>query len=188
MLIVHHDPDLPTGEPIASAFATAAAKARLSDGSAIPTLGQVLDIVAGLDVFIEAKHLPAAADATLLEIIRDHPATSCHVHAFDHRLIARLRRGDAALSLGVLSRSYPVDAVHQVRAAGADTLWQEAHLIDADLVLRCRDEGVCLIAWTVNTDDEAARLLALGANGLCGDAPEMLRKVVVGGGQTKRRP
>ena len=173
--VVHHDFHLHDGQHIAM-LSTAEVQARPTPaGHQIPTLQVSLEVLAGLDVYIEAKSLPPEADAHLIEIIRRHPTPErLHVHAFDHRTIRRLHERAPELSLGVLSSSYPLDPVSQVLMAGARTLWQEWHLIDEAMVAMCRGAGVEVIAWTVNEAAVAARLHAMGVAGLCGNYPERL--------------
>lgn len=174
--VVHHDEVIHTGEAIAELSAAELSTRPLRDGTPVPTLEEVLAAFPGLELFIEAKALPPAADETLLRLIAGAPAPArCHVHAFDHRIIARLHERAPALSLGVLSTSWPVDPVGPVLAAGAGTLWMEWSLIDRELVSRCHAEGIAVIAWTVNGVAEAKRLTALGVDGLCGNWPERLR-------------
>lgn len=175
-LIVHHDPVLPGGELIADLSLAEIRIRPLGDGHPAPTLAEVLAATPGLQVYIEAKTLPPEADALLLELIRADPIPArLHVHAFDHRIIARLARQAPLLSLGVLSASYPIDPIGPVLGAGAHTLWQARELIDESLVARCREAGIAVIAWTVNDAAEAARLTTLGVAGLCGNWPERLR-------------
>lgn len=173
--VVHHDFHLHDGQRIA-ALSTEAIQANLTPaGHQIPTLQASLEVLAGLDVYIEAKSLPPEADQSLIDLIRRHPHPErLHVHAFDHRTIRRLHQRDPELSLGVLSSSYPIDPVSQVLMAGARTLWQEWHLIDEAMVAMCRGAGVEVIAWTVNDAAAAARLAAMGVAGLCGNYPERL--------------
>jgi len=174
--VVHHDPVLRSGEMI-SAVPLSVVRARpLEDGSTVPTLAEALEALEGLEIFIEVKRLPRSSGGALVAQLQARDDRACHVHAFDHRVIARLRHLDADLPLGVLSCSYPIDPVGQVHDAGASTLWQEAHLIDEALVVKCRRESVALIAWTVNDAAEAARLRTLGVDGLCGDSPERLTR------------
>lgn len=173
--VVHHDAALSTGELIADLPLSRVRATRLADGSPMPTLDEALKVLAGLDVFVEAKQLPAAADARLLATLRRHDRVRSAIHAFDHRIVARLHQLEPSLQLGVLSRSYPVDPVQQVRDAGASALWQEAHLIDEQLVAACHAAGIAVMAWTVNDAAEAQRLSRLGVDGLCGNWPERLR-------------
>jgi glycerophosphoryl diester phosphodiesterase len=173
--VVHHDPVLPNGGIIAKLPLSTVRATLLADGSPIPTLAEALVVLAELDVFVEAKSLPPESDADLLALLRDHGLQRLAIHAFDHRVIARLRRADAEIRLGVLSSSYPIDPIRQVLDAGATTLWQEAYLIDAALVAACHREGISLNAWTVNDTLEAHRLAILEVDGLCGNWPERLR-------------
>jgi len=103
------------------------------------------------------------------------------VHSFDHRIIARLGKKRPSLSRGVLLASYLLDPVAVVRSAGADVLWQEAHLIDQDLVQLMHEAGCRLIAWTANTEAEISRLAKMGADGICGNFPDLIHAVVTGG-------
>jgi glycerophosphoryl diester phosphodiesterase len=175
-LVVHHDATLPSGQAISQLTGLEIGRERLPDGSAPPTLEQALDELGGLDVFVEAKGLPPSADQALLDLLHHQPdPTRLHVHSFDHRIVARLRRKAPWLSLGVLSASYPIHPVEQVLAAGATTLWQQWELIDADLVAQCATAGIAVVAWTVNSRQDGERLARMGVTGLCGNFPERLR-------------
>lgn len=175
-LVVHHDFVLGSGLEIARADAAAVRQDRLRDESPLLTLAEALELLADQEVFIEAKTLPREVITRLVAVIRDAPRCRCHVHAFDHRIIRLLHETHRELSLGVLSRSYPIDATRQVRDAGATALWQEAYLIDEEMVARCDGEGIDLFAWTVNDEAEACRLAAMGVTGICGDFPGRLRR------------
>jgi glycerophosphoryl diester phosphodiesterase len=173
--VVHHDPVLRSGEAISALPLSVVRASQLEDGSPVPTLGEALEALDGLVVFVEVKHLPRSSGRALVAQLQSRGDGVCHVHAFDHRVIARLRQLDADLPMGILSCSYPIDPIGQVHDAGASTLWQESHLIDEALLVRCRRDGIALIAWTVNDAAEAARLRKLGVDGICGDSPERLK-------------
>ena len=172
--VVHHDPVLRSGEVISTLPLSTVRASELADGTQVPTLAEALEALDGLDVLIEAKTVPRGAGSALVALLRAQRIAACHVHAFDHRVIARLRHLNADLPLGILSCSYPVDPIGPVRDAGATTLWQDARLIDEALMVRCRRAGIALVAWTVNDVAEAARLIKLGVDGICSDSPERL--------------
>lgn len=173
--VVHHDPALATGEPISTLSLSRVRAIPLADGSPIPTLAEASAALAGIELFVEAKGLPPGADAALVALLQTRRDATWQVHAFDHRIIARLSRLVDASCLGVLSASYPVDPIAPLHHAGAGTLWQQADLIDAGLVAACHQHGIAIIAWTVNSGEQAAVLMALGVDGLCGNWPERLR-------------
>ena len=181
-LVVHHDYAIPEAGLISGLSSTDIAHHRLPNGEEIPTLGQALDLLDGLDVWVEVKSLPASFDHRLFETLDRGPTPKRYaVHSFDHRIIARLGKQRPILSRGVLLASYLLDPVAVVRSAGAGVLWQEAHLIDQDLVQLMHEAGCRLIAWTANTEAEISRLAKMGADGICGNFPDLIHAVVTGG-------
>ena len=176
-LVVHHDPEIPGVGPIQTQSFPALRQARLPNGEPIPTLEEALAALAGLEVWIELKALPGASDAALLGILAAGPTPDrCAVHSFDHRIIARLGARAPSLRRGILSVSYPVDPVGPMAAAGAMVLWQERHLIDAELVAAVHRRGGEVIAWTVNDRAGYEAQDALGVDAVCGNYPLRLRQ------------
>jgi glycerophosphoryl diester phosphodiesterase len=178
-LVVHHDPGLTGLGIIAEHTAAEVAGVRLPNGEPVPLLHEVFDAVGDLRVWVEIKTLPAERDAVLLETLArgPHPARYA-VHAFDHRIIARLGARAPTLRRGILSASRAVHPVDELRAAGATVLWQEASLTDRELVGEIHAAAGEVIVWTANTDAELARLAALGVDGLCGNFPDRARAAV----------
>ncbi|HEU4699938.1 MAG TPA: glycerophosphodiester phosphodiesterase [Gemmatimonadales bacterium] len=175
-ILVHHDPELPGLGPIAHLSLAECRQVRLRDGEPPPLLAEVLALLDGCDAWIEVKSLAPAHDEAFLAVLDAGPRPGRYaVHGFDHRIIARLGARRPGLRRGCLLSSYLLDPVAALRAAGAVTLWQEAHMIDEALVDLVHDAGLQLVAWTVNDIGEAARLAQLGVDGLCGNFPDRLR-------------
>jgi glycerophosphoryl diester phosphodiesterase len=173
--IVHHDPEIPGGGRIAG-LTLGEIKARpLGNGETIPTLPEALEVLAGLEVWVELKALRPELDETLLRTLEDADPARIGVHSFDHRIIARLGTRRPELRRGVLSVSYPVDPIIQMRDAGARALWQEWRSIDAELVREVHRMGGEVIGWTVPDAAAARRLADLGVDALCGNFPDRLR-------------
>ncbi len=167
---VHHDPTLPSGRAIAELTLAEVREEQLADGSPVPSLEEAVEALGGLRIYVEAKGVPPRGDRDLLRIVTDRAlGGSCQVHAFDHRVIARLARQAPELIYGVLAASYPIDPVAMVQAAGARVLWQECPMIDGDLVTHCAAAGIEVIAWTVRSQAERRRLESLGVAGVCAD-------------------
>jgi glycerophosphoryl diester phosphodiesterase len=174
-LIVHHDPEIDGAGAIAALRMEEVRAVRLPNGEQIPTLPEALETCRGLEVWIELKSLPPRLDDTLLEAVAGEDPMQVGVHAFDHRIIARLGKRRPQLRRGILSASYPVDPVAPMLSAGATTLWQEWHLIDAELVQAVHRTGGEVVAWTVPDAAVAATLARLGVDALCGNYPDRLR-------------
>jgi glycerophosphoryl diester phosphodiesterase len=176
-LFVHHDAELPGLGPISRLPAQEARRHRLANGERIPTLEEALAAIGDHDVWVELKTLDARFDDALLRTLDQGPAPDRYaVHAFDHRIVARLGRHRPDLPRGVLLSSYLLHPLAPLLETGATTLWQEQHLIDADLVERLHASRFTIIAWTVNSTADITRLLSLGVDGLCGNWPERIRQ------------
>jgi glycerophosphoryl diester phosphodiesterase len=176
VLLVHHDAHVEGVGIISDLPAAAFAGHRLPNGEAIPTLAQAFELLRGLEVWVELKTLPPGFDGVLLATLDAGPSPASYaIHAFDHRIIARLGDQRPELRRGILLASYLLDNLAVMRGAGADTLWMEAHLIDAELVTDVHDAGLELVAWTANDPADIRRLIALGTDGICGNYPDRIR-------------
>ena len=179
VLIVHHDPAI-GGTVIARSTAADIATLKLPNGEPVPTLAQAF-AAAGprLRVYVEVKTLPPQFDGQLFAAMDAGPNPAGYaVHAFDHRIIQRLRRQRPKLSAGVLSASYLEDNVAPVRAAGAQVLWEDQAMIDPALVEEVQDAGFGIIAWTPNETADLTRLATQHVDGLCTNYPDRARRVV----------
>ena len=175
-IVVHHDAELPGHGPIPLLSLEDVRQARLRNGETVPLLSEVLEILGARETWIEVKSLTGAHDGELLRAIANGPApAACAVHSFDHRIIRRLHAVAPPVRLGVLLSAYVLDPVRVMRDAGASCLWQEAELIDEELVNRVHAAGGEVIAWTVDEAGALDRLTRLGVDGLCGNYPDRIR-------------
>lgn len=175
-LVVHHDPVLADGTPIAE-LSTPGVTSRTAFGEPIPTLDEVFRALpAPTRVYCELKGADTAA-GTLACIVRHGAQGRAAVHAFDHREVARAARLAPGVARGVLEMCYPVESVAAARAVSARDLWRARGFVDADLVRAARADGRRVIAWTVNDADELRDLAALGVNGLCTDDVALARRI-----------
>lgn len=186
-VVVHHDP-VPRARrpdqsaetrPIAALAAAEVAALRYADGSAIPTLDEVLALVGeGATAYVELKGRDVEAAA--LAALARHPATRAAVHSFDHRAVWRAGRRQPALRRGLLVSSYLMDPAAALAAAGARDLWQEWEWIDRPLVDAVHATGGRVIAWTANEPEAVRALAAMGVDVICTDVPGEARAALRG--------
>jgi glycerophosphoryl diester phosphodiesterase len=180
-IVVHHDPtvamdDLAAGRrpEIAGLSVTQIDALHVRGAHRIPHLDAVFDLVgARATVYVEVKGV--GIEDALVACLNRHPQARLAVHAFDHRIPVGIRRRRPGTAIGLLSASYPLDVAAMIPPEGADSLWQEATLIDADFVDAAHTAGARLIAWTVNDAERARALVALGVDALCTDIPDVIR-------------
>jgi glycerophosphoryl diester phosphodiesterase len=165
IVVVHHDPGSRGQPPITTLMADALVPE-------IPTLAAVLAAVGGrATVYVEIKQ--AGIEDDVLAVIAGS-STPCAVHAFDHRVAARVTARGTGVPTGVLVSSYLIDPAAALRAAGARDWWQRWELIDQPLVDRIHETGGRVIAWTVNDRAVARAFDEMGVDGICTDVADHL--------------
>ncbi|GBD33183.1 MAG: glycerophosphoryl diester phosphodiesterase [Gemmatimonadales bacterium] len=178
-LAVIHDGVL-DGRAIGSQEWSSVRRHRLPNGEPVPALEEALDAIGeGVLVFVEVKALPPWFDQALLGALERAPAPgNCRVHAFDHRIVRRLRTKRPDLRCGVLSASYPVDPLRQVSDAMASDLWQEESMIDAELLELAARREISVYAWTVDSPERMRLLASWGVSGVCTNRPDVALEVL----------
>lgn len=177
VLVVHHDSTI-NGRELSTLMAREVAEHVLPGQETIPTLDEVLALVADQAiVYVEVK--ARRVEELVVACLDRHPAVQTAVHAFDHRIPVAVRAQRGGTSIGILSYSYPLDMDAVIRAARPDALWQFAPLIDDAIVRDAHRHGARVIAWTENDPVHAHHLMQLGVDGLCTDIPGELRAALL---------
>lgn len=184
VVVVHHDPvirvsgsDGVTYVAIADTTFKDLESLPLTDGTAIPTLDSVFDLVGDrATIYVEIK--APAIETVVIQCLDRHPTTSSAVHAFDHRIPVAIRHLRPSTSIGLLSTSYPVSLRGFIGEAHPAAFWQQAQLIDRALVEQAHALGARVIAWTSNDVRWSRQLAQWGVDALCTDTPGVLRSAL----------
>ncbi len=156
-------------------------------GERIPTLEAVFGLLeatpgaAAVRLNIEAKSVPSRPDLTLPpEAWADALAAALAdpqrrrrvtVQSFDHRILRALKaRLPDAVIAALVAKSLP-DLVELARDLGAEIISPNLDWITGPVVRALHAAGVRVIPWTANTEEEWARLLDLGVDGIITDDP-----------------
>jgi glycerophosphoryl diester phosphodiesterase len=175
VVVVHHDampratsPSAALADrPLDELTAGEVSGFRFPDGSGIPTLDEVMELVGDrATVYVELKG--RGIEAAVIECLRRSNGRYA-IHAFDHAAVQRVRALSADILTGVLTSSYLLEPERILGMAGATDYWQSADFVDEALVDRVHAAGGRVIVWTVNTPEVAANLAAIGVDGICSD-------------------
>lgn len=143
------------------------------DGQTIPTLTEVLEVVAGkAHVDIEVK-AAGAADAVLLEVIR-HPALEWVMSSFDHDVLRYVRSIEPRLELWPLTPGASDDALAAARELGSPVIAISDLGVDEEIAVYIHEQGFVSWVWTVNDPERAAVLATWPVIGICTDTPTLL--------------
>lgn len=181
-LVVHHDATL-HGTPVTATANREIGSLTVDElsafrvkGEPIPTLDEVIGAVGGrVTIYCELKGPGTSEEA--VRLLRELGAQAA-VHAFDHRQVAAARRLAPELARGVLESSYHIAPTFSMESVDARDLWQDAALIDRELVDAAHGRGGRIVAWTVDTAAEMRRLIALGVDALCTNDVALCRSVL----------
>lgn len=155
------------GRPFGDLTAREVQSFRFPDGSGIPTLREVVDLVGDrATLYVELKG--RGIERAVIDCLRDGRGRYA-LHSFDHAAVKRVRSISADMPTGVLLASYLIEPERALEAASARDYWQSVDLVDGELVDRVHAAGGRVIVWTVNRADDAAALAAIGVDGLCSD-------------------
>lgn len=176
VVVVHHDAAVRDGPLINTLTLPELHRYPLAPGVEIPTLAALLDRMAQAApppvVYVEVK--AQGIEQSVIEVL-DRARVPTAVHAFDHRVAARVTAARPDIPTGILLDCYLIDPAAALRAAGARDYWLHWTFIDRDLVRRIHDAGGRVIAWTVNEPADAAALGAIGVDAVCSDVAATLR-------------
>ena len=167
---VRHDPDTPLGPVFQVDYADL--KAQEPD---LPRLEEVLALKEAfpLAVFnVELKSFPGLGEEAarrLAALLRGREGV--WVSSFDPLALLALRKAAPGLPLGFLMAE---DHSALLPCLGVEAVHPHHALVTEEAVAGWRKRGLFVVAWTVNEEGEARRLLALGLDGLIGDRPEVL--------------
>lgn len=143
------------------------------NGQTIPTLTEVLDVVAGkahVDIEVKAAR---AAEAVLLEVAR-HAELNWVMSSFDHDLLRYVRSVEARVELWPLTPGASDDALEAARDIGSPVLAISDQGINRDIALYIQEQGFASWVWTVNDPERAAVLATWPVVGICTDVPAVL--------------
>ena len=151
-------------------------------GERVPTLDEVLAAIP-LPVNVELKPVgPVVARLVerALEVVASAGALDRVVFSsFDRSSIEMLRAASRDATLAVLWSRNPVpEGIAFARRVGARALHLRKEAATAAAIAAAADAGLETRVWTVNGQDEFARLASAGASGIFTDYPERFLQTV----------
>jgi glycerophosphoryl diester phosphodiesterase len=156
-------------------------------GITVSTFGEILDAFPEMQINVDIKGERAVQ--AMLEVIREkHAEDRVTIASFQTRTLIALRRrgygGATALSQGEVATlvSLPALLWRQLpftgSAAQIPTHSGPLRFDRAPFIAKCHAIGLRVDFWTIDDPEEAARLIALGADGIMTNDPRTIRPVV----------
>ncbi len=158
------------------------------DGEPVPTLDQVLALVAGkLTVMCELKATPGdpVQDEALVilvaEVIKRHNAESwTAIHSFNPEIVGRARNAEPRISAAIITP--PVAGEDLDRLLGAvmkrqgQAISVEHRAITRELMEKAHRRQVTVWCWTADRPEDWQRVVEAGVDGIITNVPHRLRE------------
>jgi glycerophosphoryl diester phosphodiesterase len=176
--VVIHDDDLDrttnaTG-PVTSKSVGELAALDAGNGQGVPTFEEVVQLADSrlhFDIEIKGTH----CEQGVLDVLARYPNTIAAISSFDWDALATLRALAPDQELWVLTDSITEEAISTAQQLSATTLAVD-HISLSESSMKCATAaGLQVMAWTVNSQQEANRLRDLGVVAICTDDPCTVR-------------
>jgi len=153
----------------------------------VPELSEVLDLTAGrclLNIEIKASAFEAGypADAIEHQVVALVTTTGAEdrviISSFDWRILQRIAAMDSPPALALISdHGADRSVIERLLAMKAFSWHPRFKVLTREQVDRMHAAGLKVFPWTINTREEAQRILALGVDGLICNELQVMRAV-----------
>lgn len=174
--------------PVRAHSVAALQAADAGNGEPVPTLDQVLTLVAGrLTVMCELKSTPGdpthdqrCVDAVLAVIERHDARAWTAIHSFQPDMVARARSSEPRISATIISGPVRGEQVDRLLGAvlkrNAQAISVEHSCVDRDLVVKAKRRQITIWTWTADREQDWERLVEAGVDGIITNVPHRLRE------------
>lgn len=142
-------------------------------GERVPVFEEVLDAVRSP---LQAEIKDVAAARTLAEVMRRRDLVDrVEVISFHDEAIAEIAQLVPGVRTALVASRWGNDVVDRAKTVGATRLVLNVRRITLELVERAHAEGLTVVGWVVNTQDQLRLARGLGLDGATTDFPEIRR-------------
>lgn len=179
-LVVIHDDKVDrttSGKGLVSELTLAEIKSLITDkGEKIPTLEEALDFLdRKVRILIELKEV--GLEDKLMNIVRDKGLEDkVIVISFHEEALRRVREISDEVEIGLIYVKHkdPIKAALDLKANYLLPMYKFVH---SAFVKKAHQNGLKVIAWTINTLEEAREYANKGVDGIASDKPDILKQI-----------
>ncbi len=150
----------------------------LGDGYEVPLFEDVLKKLSGR-AFLDIELKEVGYETAAVELIKRHgDVANSMISGFHTRMLNKVHELLPDMQLGfIFNRTQDQEKRYN---SPVDFVIPQFRLASRKFIEEVHDEGMRVVAWTVNSEREMRRLLALGIDGIITDEPGTLREVLAG--------
>ena len=152
-------------------------------GEQIPTLVEVLDLLAGrIAMNIELKGEQSAAST--MRVVESYLAggtlsyDQLLISSFNHRELSEIKAIDGRVRIGALLYGVPLSLAQIGSELGAYSMNQAVEFLTPEFLEDTHRRGMQCYVYTVNHEDDIRRVIREGVDGVFSDYPDRVLKVI----------
>jgi glycerophosphoryl diester phosphodiesterase len=154
------------------------AAVKLKNGEPIPTLSDVLTLVAGkVGLNIEVKSEGAGA-LTAANLAGSGYKGQVLISSFKEREVLDARRVLPSVPVSGIFDTFVPSEVNKYRSQGYNVISLRKKTVTRELVSACHDQRIKVYVWTVDEEEEIKRFIEWGVDGMYSNKPGLLKHVV----------
>lgn len=155
---------------------------KVAGGEQIPTLEEALDLLRDrIIIDIELKQMgdlyPGLEKIVVDTLIRKNMQEQAFITSFDHYAIEKVRQLNDNIEIGLINSGASPALFPFVKEIGARYLSIDYRYVTDTLINLCEQQGVNLIPWTVNLEEDMNRFAAIPSLIVCTDELEAWARI-----------
>ena len=180
-LVVFHDSTLDrltdAKGPIENLTLDSIRKIDVLDGYSIPTLDEVLDLIAGqvfLNIELKGSNTAILTDSILKTKFekRIWNSDKIIISSFNWKELEVFYEVNKQVQIAILTDDDPLDALPIAKKLTASAINPNYKYLTSENVSKIQKEGFKIYAWTVNKKEAINAMIAFGVEGIITDFPE----------------
>lgn len=105
--------------------------------------------------------------------------SKCNIQSFDPRILQEVKKLDGSVVLALLIADLQSLKKNQKQLGFKPDIYSPYYLlVKKSMVTKCHAQGIRIIPWTVNDDDQMVKLKAMGVDGVITDYPDHAIKLL----------
>ena len=151
---------------------------RLKNGEPVPTLDDVLKLVAGkVGINLEIKS-DGAGTAVARHLFHYRYSGYILLSSFNESEVQSARGVMIDLPLAVIYETFAVRHIAEYRSKGYHVISLRKNRVNERLIIACHEQGIQVYTWTVDDEEEMKQLIDWGVDGIYTNRPAVLKDLI----------
>lgn len=158
---------------------------RLSNGEKIPTLKEVMELTNGvvnMNIELKGKNTANGVYDLVTHYIQKNELqlTDMLISSFHWEELSIMRNLSPTIKIGVLTQISPVKSIHFAKEIKAFSIHPRYNSLTKNKVEKIHEAGFYVYAYTVNLIEDIEKMMAIGADGIFTNYPDIAQKTTFG--------